>query len=197
MATKEDPSPLVAAAIAFDAELERFASLSETLLKARLDSEKGLERAAGALTEVAACEQQLGARAQALMTALGAARDRQQTQANGLSERAEEIQRRSQEFQDLLDRFQEIGKDATELSTLGQEIGAMKRVDKPASDGEVLGRLDQLNEKMASLVARAEALSEDAKTASFPELSRRAHDLRQQILSARNKINLLQQKLTS
>ena len=68
--SKAAESPLVAAAQAFDATLGRFAALSAGLRKGTLDSKRNLERAAEALKEVAGCEEELQAHAQALMAAL-------------------------------------------------------------------------------------------------------------------------------
>src|SRR4029077_6795274 len=64
-------SPLVASAEAFDATLKRFAALSDGLREGALDSQRNLERAAEALKQVAGCEEELQANAQALMAALG------------------------------------------------------------------------------------------------------------------------------
>src|SRR5262245_66214434 len=99
MPSKPKPadSPLVASAEAFDATLHRFAALSDGLRKGSLDSQRNLERAAEALKQVAGCEEELQAHAQALMAALGIARDAQQAQAGAMRVRAREIQARSEE----------------------------------------------------------------------------------------------------
>ena len=64
--------------------LQRFGALADGLRKGELDSQRKLERAAETLTEVAGCEEELQAHAQALMSALGAARDTQQAQADAI-----------------------------------------------------------------------------------------------------------------
>jgi hypothetical protein len=101
-ATKRKEAPLVAAAEAFDETLQRFAALANGLRKGSLDSQRNLERAAEALKEVAACEEELQAHAQALMAALGSARDAQQAQAETVRVRALEIQARSEDLARLM-----------------------------------------------------------------------------------------------
>jgi hypothetical protein len=54
--SRKDPSPLLAAAEAFDAALERFGHLAESARKSALGSQKALERAAETLKEIADCE---------------------------------------------------------------------------------------------------------------------------------------------
>ena len=62
-------------------------------------------------------------------------------------------------------------------------------------DGELLAGLDELQEKMSSVLGGAEHLAADASAADFDDLSRKVDSLRQQILAARNKISLLKEAL--
>jgi hypothetical protein len=198
MASRSKPSesPLVAAAQAFDATLGRFAALSDGLRKGTLDSQRNLERAAEALKEVAGCEEELQAHAQALMAALGIARDAQQTQAEAIRVRALEIQARSEELARLMRGFEAIGKDAAALNASAQQLAARKRTpDEMVKDGELLAGLDELQERMTAVLAAGEKLAADARGADFEDLARRVDSLRQQILAARNKISLLKEAL--
>jgi len=102
---RAESSPLLAAALAFDAELERFARLTESASHCSLGSQKALERAAEALKEIADCEEQMQAQARALMAALGAAREQQERQAALASQRAEEVRERTAVYSELLARF--------------------------------------------------------------------------------------------
>jgi hypothetical protein len=193
---KVPPSPLVAAAAAFDDTLQRFASLAEALRKGALDSQRNLERAGEALKEVAACEQELQAQAQALMAALGASRDAQQTQAEIVRSRADDIEKRAHAYADLMRRFEALGKDAAALNTTAQELAGRKRTaDEMVRDGELLAGIDELGERMTSVATNSETLAGDARRADFEDLSRKIDSLRQQILAARNKIGLLKDAL--
>jgi hypothetical protein len=194
--SKPDASPLVASAEAFDATLKRFAALTSGLRKGTLDSQRNLERAAEALKEVAGCEEELQAHAQALMAALGAARDAQQTQAEVVRVRALEIQARTEELARLMRGFEAIGKDAAALNASAQQLAARKRTpDEMVKDGELLAGLDELQERMTAVLTSGEKLAADARAADFEDLSRKVDSLRQQILAARNKIGLLKEAL--
>ena len=194
--TKPADAPLVAAAEAFDETLQRFAALANSLRKGSLDSQRNLERAAEALNEVAGCEEELQAHAQALMAALGSARDAQQAQAETVRVRALEIQARSEELARLMRGFEAIGKDAAALNASAQQLAARKRTpDEMVKDGELLAGLDELQERMTAVLTSGEKLAADALAADFEDLSRKVDSLRQQILAARNKIGLLKEAL--
>jgi chromosome segregation ATPase len=198
MANKVKPadSPLVASAEAFDVALKRFAALSHGLRKGGLDSQRNLERAAETLKEVAACEEEMQAHAQALMAALGHARDAQQTQAEAVRVRALEIQARTEQLAQLMRGFEAIGRDAAELNASAQQLAARKRTpDEMVKDGELLAGLDELQERMTKVLTSAEQLAADARAADFEDLSQKIDSLRQQILAARNKIGLLKEAL--
>jgi hypothetical protein len=194
--SKPDDSPLVASAQAFDEALERFAALSDGLRKGKLDSQRNLERAAESLKEVAACEEELQVHAQALTTALAGARDAQQAQAEAVRLRALEIQARDEELTRLMRGFEAIGKDAAGLNATAQALAARKRTpDEMVKDGELLAGLDELQERMTSVVSAGETLAAEARAADFDDLSRKVDALRQQIQAARNKIGLLKEAL--
>jgi chromosome segregation ATPase len=188
--------PLVAAAEAFDETLQRFAALANGLRKGTLDSQRNLERAAETLKEVASCEEELQAHAQALMSALGSARDAQQAQAETVRVRALEIQSRSEDLARLMRGFEAIGRDAAALNASAQQLAARKRTpDEMVKDGELLAGLDELHERMTAVLGAGETLAGEARTADFDDLAAKVDSLRQQILAARNKINLLKEAL--
>jgi hypothetical protein len=193
---KPAEAPLVAAAQAFDETLKRFAALANGLHKGALDSQRNLERAAEMLKEVASCEEELQAHAQALMTALGSARDAQQAEAEIVRVRALEIQSRSEDLARLMRGFEAIGRDAAALNASAQQLAARKRTpDEMVKDGELLAGLDELHERMTSVLAAGETLAAEARAADFDDMAAKVDSLRQQILAARNKINLLKEAL--
>src|SRR6266700_4417584 len=156
MTNKKEPSALLAAAEAFDAELARFGHLAETARRGTLGSQKALERAAGTLKEIADCEEQMQAHAQALMAALGGARAQQESHAALVSERAEEVRRRTAVYAELLQQFQMLGQDAAALNGMGQRLSARRReagasatAADLAKDPELATGLRELSERMA------------------------------------------------
>jgi|SRR6185312_4461243 chromosome segregation ATPase len=195
----DDSSPLTAAAQAFDEELQRFSTLTNVLRKRQLDSRHALESAAELLKDVTRCQEELQQRAQALVGALGAAREAQQAQAEVVQERAREIQQRAQEYATLTTRFEEVGQHAAGLNTLAQSLASRRGIaDQSLRDTELpglLSQLDELRERMGTVADQAATLIADARTARFEELCSRADSLRQQLLAARNKVGLLREAL--
>jgi hypothetical protein len=186
---KRKPSALAQAAIALDDELHNFEQLAATAHALPLTSQKNLDRAARATNEAADSQRRLGEHIRAFMEALNVARDQNQRTADTLQARGQEIQARVNELQALLARFAEIGNAAKELSSTVKALGAEKRGPTTAD------RLKSVESGLARVVDDAQSLATAAKTASFPEVVAQVDSLRQQVLSARNKVALLIQKL--
>lgn len=200
---RAEPSPLLAAAEAFDAELERFAHLTETAGHGNLSSQKALERAAETLKEIADCEEEMQAHARALMAALGAAREQQETQAALASQRAEEVRTRTAVYSGLLERFKGLGAEAAELNAMGQNLSARKREGAAAAGAEaprdpaLASGLRELSQRMSEVAEHAQGLITAAREADFEDVARQAESLRQQLLAARNKVQLLHGSLAT
>ena len=194
----ETHTPLLEAAESFNTELGRFGKLADAANKGKLDSQRSLQRAAEALKEVADCEELLQQHAQTLMSALAKSRDLQQSQAEAVRARATEIQTRTEVYADLMRRFSALGQDAVDLNALGQQLAGKTRsaAEMAADDGLAAG-LDDLQQRMGGVSERAHDLATAARDADFEDVSRQADSLRQQLLSARNKISLLRSNLAS
>lgn len=199
--SKRDKSPsseLVAAAEALESQLTRFESLADQLHKSPLNSEKSLERASKLLRDVAEQDQVLNASVSALVAAVTAARDRQQTQAEAVNARALELQQRAETFKSLLERYGELGKSAAELNQRMQEFAAKRaQAQTPEQNAELIGTLDALNERMVQVAEEAQSVTKLAEEQDFTDVGRQADSLRQQLLSARNKLGLLRKGLAS
>lgn len=195
---KQDPTQLEQAAEGVEEELRRFEALADTVLRTPLDSEKNLERASRALREVAESDERLVAQLQKLVAAVGSIRDRQQEHARGVNARAEELQARTQAFQELLQRYAGLGRSASELNAVVQDIAARRQKATTAEDNRALaGSLDQLLERMGQVAEEAQGLAGAATEQDFTDIARQADSLRQQLLSARNKMALLQKGLAA
>lgn len=195
---KQEATELVLAAEGVEEELRRFEALADTVVRTPLDSEKNLERASKALREVAESDERLVAQLQKLVAAVGGVRDRQQEHARGVNARAEELQARTQAFQGLLQRYAGLGRSAAELNAVVQDIAARKAKATTSEDNRALaGSLDQLLERMVGVADEAQGLATSANEADFTDIARQADSLRQQLLSARNKMSLLQKGLAA
>lgn len=186
--TKRSPEELVAAAEAFAEELQTFGKLADAVAKLPLTSQKALQRAAKLFQDVAQSEGRLGAAAQALVGAIGTARQKQQLQAEAIQARGEEIRVRSETASTLLQRYAAVGEDAAKVNAMALEV--MKaRVEGPeGAEAELGTALRALLDRLSEMVGAAQALTEDARKEEFEDIAREADALRQQLRSARDRI---------
>ncbi len=192
---KRVPSPLVAAAEALDVELQKFEDTAESLEHLALTSEKNLQKAARLLTEIVETEARLGTAMQALIASLNAARDRQETQALAAQKRAEALRQRTAVFQELLDRYKALGSGASEINVLMQEIGGSNGSSQGEMGPDAGPRIDRADQRLEQIGKDAEALAKAAQAEEFAELARHADSLRQQLVTARGKLNLIRKRI--
>ena len=194
---KSQESELVAAAQALDEGLERFEALSEQLKTAPLQSEKHLERASTTLKSLADMDDQLRQRVTALVGAISRVRDRQQAQAEAVHQRAQELQARTEVFKDLLVRYGNMGQSAGELNVQMQQFAQQRQAAKTPEENAALATTFQaLQDRMAEVANEAQDLARAAEEKEFNDIARQADSLRQQLLSARNKMGLLQKSFS-
>ncbi|WP_242340516.1 hypothetical protein [Anaeromyxobacter sp. SG66] len=185
---KKPLSPLVAAATALEAELERIASVAREAQRLPLDSQRNVERTAEKLAELGAVDAKLGPLVQELMSAVSALVQGQHDQAVALAARAEEVRARREVLRELLGRYAGLGRDAQELNAMVQAFASGAQ---PGAGGAEPPSFDAVRETMTRLIGDAEAVARASVEQGFEDLSRQADGLRQQLLSARNKLNLL------
>ncbi len=185
---KREPSPLVAAATALEEELARISSVAREAQRLPLDSQRNVERTADKLAELGAVDERLGPLVQQLLGAVGALVQRQQEQAAALATRAEEVRARRETLRALLGRYAALGRDAQELNGMVQAFASGARPGTEAPDPP---SFDAVRETMTRLIGDAEEVARASREHGFEDLSRQADGLRQQLLSARNKLNLL------
>jgi hypothetical protein len=169
---------LGAAAAALDAELRRFEQNAELLARFKLDSEKNLDRATRAVQDAAQSEEKVAAAVRDLVAAVARARERQEGQAKAVAERAREVGARREGLQGIIVRFAELGTEASAISALLKEGG----------------NLGEAAERMEKIAESAKALRDEAEQRDFGEAARQGESLRQQMLSARNKLKLVERK---
>lgn len=186
-------SDLVAAATSLDEELRRFEKLADNIRAAPFASQKNLERAAEILRDVSASDQELSNRVTVLVQAIARVRDRQQQQAELIQKRATELQERAQVFQSLIESYGTLGRQAAELNELlATTLGGQKH---PQRTPELEAGLQTLAGRLTEVAASAEELAQRAEQVDFGDVQRMAESLRQQILSTKNKLNILRKQL--
>jgi len=182
--SKPDMSPLVEAAAAFDEELATYSRVGELFLETPLSSVKHLERANGALAELAGCEERLQAAGQALVKALAAARDQQETLAKQVVAHVPAVQQRNTRLQELM----------TELSSVAGEVGGLNTIIQgKAGNGDATAQptaadAKEVSDQVLALSDRAEKLAADARTAEYEELATQAHALHQRLQAIGKKL---------
>ncbi len=178
--------PLSAAATQFAYALKKFEDVSGSLQRSDFGSQKALERGADMLRQAAEVEDSLSAHGRDLALALAEARKNQEAQAAIIRTKAEELAARTEVFRQLMERFAQLGQQASNLNELVKGLG--QQGDGAAQIGDVAGDLDKL-------ATDSEGLATDAGAQQFGEVSRQADSLRQQVLSVKNRLELLFKKL--
>lgn len=173
MAKRQDDSALVAAAAAFDRELEEYGRLAELLLKTPLRSVKQLERANQAIEEITATEERLRATGQGLAKAIADAHGKQQGLAEQMVAHLPAVAERNGVLRGLVGELHEIAAAMRELNAATANGGAAVR---------------EVEEKVGELAARAEAIAVRAREADFEETATQAHALHQQMAALGKKL---------
>ena len=193
--SQSESSELVSAAAAIEEELRRFESLAREVREGPLRAQKHLEKMGHLLTQVADCDERLVGHMRTLLGVLNGWRDRQQTLATEVNDRAQELQKRTTQYQALMERFAGLGREAGTLSASMQGLAGRTNQGEPVKPEELIQSLQGVNEGMARVAESAQSLAHDAREQDFLDISRDAESLRQQLLAALNRAHLLQQKL--
>ncbi len=166
-------SPLVAAAIALEEQLQRFHDGVDTFHKLPLTSKKNIDRATKMLNDLADGEQSLGTQVQALVQAVAGTRDQQNVSVEVIRAKAEELKSRAVAFQHLLTQFEAMGVAAAELNAKLQASGPAE-VDLAAA--------------LTALAGQAETLMGSARAQDFDDVARLGDGLKQQLNAMRKRL---------
>jgi hypothetical protein len=182
-------SPLVASADALDAEVRRFEELTASVQKAPLDSHKSIDRAADLMEEIAECQTRIAGHVDGLLKAITAAHGRQQIAAEVIMSRADAIRARRAVLVALVERFAALGQQTQSVNELLQQ---------GVAEGTAAGVIpsEKAIERLGETAEAAAILSDDAEKEGFRDVANQADTLKQQLLSAKNKLTLLTKKLS-
>jgi hypothetical protein len=178
------------AASKLESEIMRFEKLTTVALQTALDSEKQIEHVAETIDTAAASHAQFAEHMRALIEAVSAARDRQQASAEALNARGEEVGARRAEHRALAERFSALAAEAKDIR------GAIQAAASPDS-ASVLQQVASATERLDGVIERARELGVESRTRGLVDLERQADAIRQQVLSARNKLHQLKESLAS
>jgi hypothetical protein len=195
---KVDERPaLVLAAEVLCSELAHFADLGATLDHEAFGTQKSIDRGANALRQVGECETRIGRALTDLVQAINVVRDEQAKTAERIAARAKELEVRGATLRDLAARYEGLGGVAAQVSAAIRSLPTKPPSENGGSDSasDAAAALPELIQSVARAAEAAKVLSSDAESQGFPDVGRNAETLRQQILAAQNKMNLLLKKL--
>ncbi|HKY35161.1 MAG TPA: hypothetical protein VJN18_04410 [Polyangiaceae bacterium] len=185
---KKVESPLLIAAKALSDDLSRFEALSTELGHLSINSQKSLQRAGQSLEACSVHEaklaESLGAFAQA-MQHLHLTQQRCMEQAAAA---AEHVRKRQLERAGLEERLALLGQKAREISLPMPEPST-------ALSSELLGPLEQLEQRLSELVSEVGEVCELAQNQDWQDLTRETQSLREQLQALRNRVLLSRRKL--
>jgi len=188
MSRSSSVTPLVAAAAAVDAELREYDELARAARRIALDGEKALAHAARLLSESTQRQPRIQEKLRALVGEIEGARLRQKESLDMLVETSRALEARANEFDALMRRFAAVGESAQAIHRLTSEISTRK--SSGASEADLLEGLLQIEQQMGKVISDAEDLARSAGRDGWPEMSRQADSIRQQVGSAKNTLAL-------
>ena len=189
MSQSKEGSPLVQAVRAFDDELEKFAKAASSACRRNLESKRELEKAAESVREAAEAEQAMQQRAHELLQALKAAENDQQSRAEALRVRTEEIQARFDAYETFAVRYRKLGEEGAVLVESAQKLRTDNQPggNAPGKAELVLG-LSELEKRVLELRDTARTLAADARQAKFEDIAGEAHSVEQTLSALRKKL---------
>jgi len=192
--SKKIETPLAKAAAALEAELLEYEKFVSEVKRMNLTTDKAMHRAKDLLEQCAAGEQRMAERLQAFASAMQDVQVRQQACITGAVAAATLIQERVQNRSALLERFSALGDRARALN---EPVALLEAKEGEANAQDLLTTLSAVAAATETVVAEAEALGADAAAADWQDIAREATTLRQQLLSARNKILVAQRDVAA
>lgn len=184
--TEPKPPELLVAAQSLADALAAFNGHVDEVRRTRLTTERGISRATRSVQQAVECHQRVDASVQALLEALKQAQVRQAAVIQELQGLAVEIQRRSEEGNQLSARLQQLGEDTRAIHALLVRPEAGEGGTAPLRPPPE--QVEKVQAQMDALAAQARTLHEDAGAKDFPDIARQADSFRQAMESARRKL---------
>jgi hypothetical protein len=195
MSQDKDRSPFVKAAIALDAEFERFERLKGELDRLNLDSDRGYERGLAIMEELEACRERFGPASQELARAMEEARERTALAAQSIGQHEELLKARRERVEALLERYKQLGELVQRVTSAAAALKTPSLCEITPEDRAQLGaRLPELDQQLDVLVEQSRILMDEARGAHLKVLERNADSLRQSLQSARHRFKQLAER---
>ncbi len=182
MPREKEPSPLVGAARALDAELERLEALATKAQKEPLNSQRNMERAARTLGGVTELEETIRGALSRLVEAMEGVGARQNAAMAALAARAKELEARFGSFKELVARRDQLGEHGQRINESIRQL--LAGGGGASAIGPTLAEVRRISDE-------SEALFAEAKERGFNDLASEVDSVRQQLLNLRKKLGHL------
>lgn len=182
-------SPFAEAALDLDKEFNRIERLAAEIDSISLQTTTGMERARKVLVEFEGASQNVISGIQYLAKSLHEAKARMEATTGRVAARAEALQVRHQETEQMLERFRVLGENARIITAAIGELHAHTGRQLNAEELEVLKQgFPQTYSQLGVLVEEARQLMQDAHSANMKVFEKNADSLRQSLQAARSKL---------
>jgi hypothetical protein len=188
----ENASDFLRCAEAVEREVRRLEELARAACRIKLGTEKSIGRAARELQQTMAQQERLAAELGRFAETMGLMQARQQAALEPLTARALEIQARMQRLSEHMQRFGQLGVQASETANALRDISLLPSETPGASRGaHQAAALIGVDERFKTLLDEARSLVESAEQEEFPDVAREADALRQRIQALRGRLSEL------
>jgi chromosome segregation ATPase len=174
-------SELVDAAVAIEAGLSALEEIAVGLEKQKLDTEKGIQRAARQLHEATEHQEKLAEALRSLAVVMGGLQKRQQGAVDALAKHANAIKFRSERMTEHMQAYAQLGAKA---ATIAEMLGKME-----THPGGAVTALSEVEGELGKIVDEAKRISDAAESENFTEIAREANALRQKLQSMRARLS--------
>jgi Mg2+ and Co2+ transporter CorA len=188
----EQASDFLRCAEAVEREVRRLEELSRGACRIKLGTEKNIGRAARELQQTMAQQERLAAELHRFAEAMVEMQTRQQAALEPLSARALEIQARLARLSEHMQRFGELGVQASETANVLRDVSTSPAEAAGASRGGLqVAALIGVDERFRTLLDDARRLAQSAEQEEFPDIAREAEALRQRLQAMRGRLSEL------
>lgn len=177
-------------ALELDSDFAEMERLAAELQRLDIETESGLERARKLLTRFSECGQRVGTGVPVLARTLEEARGRAEKAAETVFARAGDIQKRQQEADRLLERFNSLGEMVGKINAMVTQLrkpGGAKLSDEERA--MIARHMPEINVQLGKLIDEARKLKEDSHAANMKSLEKNAESLLQSMQAMSRKLN--------
>lgn len=188
---KTEPRPeLVTAAEAVETEVRRLEELAAQACRTKLNTEKGIARAARELSDTMDQQRRLAQTLTVFGEVIAGVQRREQAALEPINRHAAQIQQRMSRLAEHTRTYGTLGLKANELAKLLQGLATPKEGDPEEETPEARRTrvLTEVEARFSALFEEAKALAELARAEEFNEVEREADSLKQKMQAMRARL---------